>query len=71
MNIILRLNNYNAERDLKKQMKKKNIKYEESPNFIFIDNVKELRHFSKTIDLIIENQAITIGSSYIRYMEVK
>ena len=70
MKVMLR-NKYYGEKDIKKQLKKKNIKYDETPNFIFIDNVKEVRHFRETIDLVIDNYTITIETYYVSDMVIK
>lgn len=70
MKVMLR-NKYYGEKDIKKQLKKKKIKYIETPNFIFIDNVKEVRHFGGLIDLIVDNQTITIEAEYISDMVIK
>ena len=70
MKVILR-NKYYGEKDVKKQLNRKHIEYDETPNFIFIDNVKEVRYFEEMVDLIFDNQTITIETDYISDMVIK
>ena len=74
--ITLQLNNFFANKDLVSELHKKNINYKvgamECFDTIWIDNVCEIRHFGKTIDIIVDNydKIITIKNDDIRYMEV-
>ena len=70
MKVMLR-NKYYGEKDIKKQLNKKNIEYVETPNYIFIDNVKEVRHFGETIDLVIDDYTIAIETDFISDMVIK